>query len=76
MGEACGTYVRQEGCKQGLVVRSKERRPLGRRKLRWEDNIKMHIQEGGWGDMDWIYLVQVRDRWHVLVNAVINLWVP
>ena len=48
-------------------------RPLGRPRRRWEDNIKMDIQEGGCGGMDWIELAQDRDRWRALVNAVMNL---
>ena len=46
--------------------------------LTWEDNIKMDLQEVGWGggDMDWIDLAQDRDRWRALVNAVMNLRVP
>jgi hypothetical protein len=43
---------------------------------RWEDNIKMDLHEEVWGDVDWINLTQDRDRWWVLVNAVLNLWVP
>ena len=48
-------------------------RPLGRPRRRWEDNIKMDLQEVGCGCMDWIELVQDRDRWLALVNAVMNL---
>ena len=51
-------------------------RQLGRPGLGWEDNIKMNFQEVGCGDMDWIDLTQVRDRWRAFVNAVMNLWVP
>ena len=51
------------------------KRPLGRPRLRCEDNIKMGLQEVRW-DMDWIELVQDRDRWWALVNAVMNLRVP
>ena len=48
----------------------------GRTRRREEDNIKMEIQEVRCGAMDWIELVQVRDRWCSLVNAVMNFWVP
>jgi len=50
--------------------------PLGRPRLRWECNIKIDIQEVGCGVMDWIEQADDRDRWRVLVNAVINLLVP
>jgi len=46
--------------------------PLGRPTRRWEDNIKMKLQEVGCGCMDWIELAQVRDRWRALLNAVVN----
>jgi len=52
------------------------KRPLGRPRHTWEDNIKMHLQEVGCGDMDWIKLAVGRDRWRALVNAVMNLRVP
>jgi hypothetical protein len=54
-----------------LVVRPEGRRESGRPRRTWEDNIKMGLQEVGWG-MDWIELVQDRDRWRTLVNAVTN----
>jgi hypothetical protein len=50
--------------------------PLGRPRRRWEDNIKMDVQEVGGGRGDWIELVQDRDRWRALVSTVKNLWVP
>jgi hypothetical protein len=59
-----------------LVEKPEGKRPLGRPRHRWEDNIKMDLQEVGRGGMDWIELAQVRDRWRALVNAVMNLWVP
>jgi hypothetical protein len=52
------------------------RRPLGRPRCRWVDNIKMNLREIGWDGMDWIELAQDRDRWRSLVNTVMNLWVP
>ena len=59
-----------------VLVRIPEvKRPLGRPRHRWEDNIEMDIQEVGW-DMDGIELAQDRDRWQALVNAVMNLRVP
>jgi hypothetical protein len=56
-----------------LVGRPEGRRPLERPRHRWEDSIKMDLQEVGWGGMDWIELAQDRDRWWALVNAVMNL---
>jgi len=59
-----------------LVGKSEGKRPLGRPRRRWEDNIKMDLQELGCGGMDWIELAQDRDRWRALVNVVMNLRVP
>jgi hypothetical protein len=52
------------------------KRPLGIPRRRWEDDIKMDLQEVGWRVNDWFDLVQVRERWRALVNAVMNLRVP
>jgi len=52
------------------------KRPLARPSPRWEDNIKMYLQEVGWGGVDWIDLAQDRDRWWALLNAVMKLRVP
>jgi hypothetical protein len=52
------------------------KKPLGRPRHRWVDNIKMHLREIGWGGLDWIDLAQDRDQWKVLANMVINLRVP
>jgi hypothetical protein len=59
-----------------LVGKPGGKRPLGRPRLRWEDNIKMDLQEVGCGCMDWIKMAQDRDRWRALVNAVRNHRVP
>jgi len=60
-----------------LVGKTEGTRPLGRHRSRWEDNIKMDLQEVGWGEsMDWIDLAEDRDRWQALVKAVMNIWVP
>jgi ribosome biogenesis protein Nip4 len=55
------------------VGKPEGKRPFGRPRRRWEDNIKMDLQEAGFGDMEWIKLVQDRDRWRAVVNAVMNL---
>ena len=69
MGEERGVY-------RVLVGKSEGRRPLGRPRRRWVDNIRMDLQELGCGYMDWTGLAQDRDRWRTLVSAVTNLRVP
>jgi len=59
-----------------LVGEPEGKRPLGRPRHRWEDNIKIDLQKIGCGDVDWIDLVHDRDTWRVLVNAVMALLVP
>ena len=59
-----------------LVGKPEGKRLLGRPRRRWEDNIKMDLQEVGCGGMDWIELAQDRDKWRAAVNAVMNLRVP
>jgi hypothetical protein len=59
-----------------LVGKPERRRPLGRPRHRWEDNIKIDLREVGWGDIDWIDLAQYSDRWRTLVYTVENFWVP
>ena len=58
-----------------LVGKPEGKRPLGRPRHRWEDNIKMDLREVG-RDGDWMELAQDRDRWRALVNMVMNFWVP
>ena len=69
-------YVARLGAYRVLVGNPERQRPLGRPGRRWEDNIKMDLQEVRCGGMDWIDLAQDRDRWWALVKAVMNLWVP
>jgi len=59
-----------------LVGKPEGKKPLGRPRLRWEDNIKMDLQEVGCGGMDWIELAQDGDKWRALVNTVMKLWAP
>jgi hypothetical protein len=56
-----------------LVGKSEGKRPLGRPKHRWADNIKMDLREIEWDSMDWIDLTQDRDHWRTLLNKVVNL---
>jgi len=69
MGERRGVY-------RVLVGKPEGKRPLGRPRRRWEDNIKMDLQELECGGMDWIEMAQDRDRLRALVNVVMNLGVP
>jgi hypothetical protein len=59
-----------------LVGKPEGKRPLGKPRRRWENIITMDLREIGWGGMDCIDLAQDRDQWRVLVNTVMNLWVP
>jgi len=69
MGERRGVY-------RVLMGKPEGKRPLGIPRRRWEDNIKMDLEEVGCGVVDWIELAKDRDRWRALVNAVMNLRVP
>jgi len=61
---------------KALVWKPEGKRQLGRPRRRWEDNIKMDLEEVGYGVMDWIELAQAKDRWQTFVNAVMNFRVP
>jgi hypothetical protein len=69
MGEKRYTY-------KILVGNLEEKRPLGRPRRRWVDNIKMNLREIGWNGMDWIDLAQDRDQWRAHVNMLMNLRIP
>jgi hypothetical protein len=59
-----------------LVAKPEGKRPLGRPRRRWVDNIRMNLGEVEWSDVDWIGLAQDRNRWRALVKSVLNLRVP
>jgi hypothetical protein len=73
-------HVAQMGEKKNvyrlLVGKPERKRPLGRPRRRWVDNIRTDLGEIGWGDVDWISLAQDRNRWRTLMNSVLNLRVP
>jgi hypothetical protein len=66
----------ERGVQRMLVGKPEEKRPLGRPRRRWEDNIKMGVQQAGGGRGDWVELAQDRDGWRVLESKVKNLRVP
>ena len=72
----CVGHVARVGVERGvhrvLVGKPEGKRPLGRPRRRWEDSIKMDVQEVGGGGGDWMELAQERDRWRALVNTVMN----
>jgi hypothetical protein len=69
MGEIRNAYKILTGKPEG-------KRPVGRPRHRWEDNVKMDLREIGLEDMDWIHLAEDRDWWQAFVNTVMNLWIP
>ena len=75
MGGACSSYGERRGVYRVLVGKPEGKRPLGRPRRKWEDNIRMDLQDVGYGGMDWIELAQDRDKWWALLNEI-NLRVP
>jgi hypothetical protein len=69
MGEMRNTY-------KILIGKSKRKRPLGRHRNRWEDNIRIDLREIGWKYVDWVHLAQDRDQRRAVVNTVMKMWVP
>jgi hypothetical protein len=73
MGGAYSTNGEKRNAYRLLLGKPEGRRPLGRPRRRWLDNIRRDLVEVGWGDVDWIGVAQDRDRWRALLNAVLNL---
>jgi hypothetical protein len=76
MGGSCSTNGEKRNAYRLLVGKPEGKRPLGRPRRRWVDNIKMDLGAVGWSDVDWIGLAQDRNRRRALVNSVLNLRVP
>jgi hypothetical protein len=76
MSRACSTKGEKRTAYRILVGKPEGKRPLGKRRCRCVDNIKIDLREIGWDGMDWIDLGQDRDQWRALVNTMMNLRVP
>jgi hypothetical protein len=76
MSRTCSTIGEKRNANRILVVKPEGKRPLGKARRRWVDNIKMNLTEIGWDGVDWIDMAQDRDQWRALVNTVLNLRVP
>jgi hypothetical protein len=76
MGGPCSTNGEKRNSYRLLVGKSEGKRPLGRPRRRWVDNIRMDFGEVGWVDVDWIGQAQDRNTWRAPVNSVLNLRVP
>jgi hypothetical protein len=73
MDRICSTHGEQRTAYRMLVGKPKGKKPLGRPRCRWEDNIRMDLRELGWDGMDWIDLAQDGDHWRALVNMEMDL---
>jgi hypothetical protein len=73
MGGACSTNRDEKDTSRLLVGKAKGKRPLGRPRHTWVDNIRMDLGNIEWSDVDWIGLAQDRDKWRALVNSVLKL---
>ena len=76
MGGACACMEEGRGVYKVFVGKPEGKRPLGRPRRRWEDNIKMDLEEVGKGCGDWMGLAKDRDRWRALVSTVMDFRVP
>jgi hypothetical protein len=72
VGRACSTNGEKRNPYRILVGKAEGKRPLGRPRRRWVNNIKIDLREIGWGGLDWIDLAQDRDQWTATVNTVMN----
>jgi hypothetical protein len=75
MGKVCSTNGKKRNARRILVGKPEEKRPLGRPRLRWEDNIRLDLRYIRWGVMNWIDLAQDRDQWGDFVNMVMKFQV-
>jgi hypothetical protein len=76
MGGPCSTNGEKRNTYRLLVGKPEGKRPLGRPRCRWVDNIRMDLAEVGWSDVGWICLAKDWNRWRALVNSVLNLRIP
>jgi hypothetical protein len=76
MDGPCSTNGEKRNAYRILVGKTEGKRPLGRPRRRWVDNIRMDLGKVEWGDVDWIGLAKDMNRWRALVNSVLNLRVP
>jgi hypothetical protein len=76
MFRACSTNREKKNAYRLLVEKQEGKRPVGRPRRKWVDNVKMDLSEIVWGGMDWIDLAQDKEQLRASVNTIMNLWVP